>query len=29
MDKRFGKFRHKRGWQNVKIIYEDDSEDSD
>tara|TARA_B100001059_G_scaffold156566_1_gene156092 strand:+ start:1014 stop:3806 length:2793 start_codon:yes stop_codon:yes gene_type:complete len=29
MDKRFGKFRHKRGWQNVKILYEDDSEDSD
>ena len=29
MDKRFGKFRHKKGWQNVKIVYEDDSEDSD
>ena len=28
MDKQFGKFRPKKGWQNVKIIY-DDSDDSD
>lgn len=28
MDKRFGKFRPKKGWQNVKIVY-DDSDDSD
>ena len=29
MTKRFGRYRHGKGWDNVKIIYEDDSDSDD